>query len=131
MEWISHNWLWIPLAVSGLFFVNRMGHGWCGMGHPMGHNHGDGNEKPSFDQGNPRIELDPVSRHGVAIDDTAISAVYHGRAYYFESRANRDAFEHDPDKFLAAAPSAGRAVGSRRRCCRQTPSETWLLRTIK
>jgi YHS domain-containing protein len=107
MASISQYWVWILVAVVGYFFLTRMAG--CGGGHFM--SRGSGNETPSSDQGgSPRMAVDPVSHHHVG--GTTISAVYDGRAYYFESRENRDAFEHNPDKYLATAPSAGQAIGA-------------------
>lgn len=65
--------------------------------------------------------FDPVSRRAVTVGSAPISMVYQGRAYYFESRENRDAFEADPKKYLAESP-AGQPIGSadrprRRRGC--------------
>lgn len=110
----SQYWLWALLAVAGLFFMIRTGHGWCGMGHSMSHgdSHGGGDEKTPPDQGNLGTVLDPVSHHSVPIGGMAISSVYGGRAYYFESHENRDAFEHDPDKYVASAFSGGQAIGA-------------------
>ena len=56
--------------------------------------------------------FDPVSRRAVALGGTPVSAVYQGRAYYFESRENRDVFEGNPVKYLAGFPAAGQAIGS-------------------
>ena len=53
--------------------------------------------------------FDPVSRRAVVTSGSPISFLYHGRAYYFESRQNRDAFESNPDKYLADLPRAGEA----------------------
>ena len=112
MASISQYWVWILVAIVGYFLLTRMAG--CSRGHSISHggDHGGGNEKPLSDQGGPRTALDPVNRHSVVVGGTAISAVYGGRAYYFESRENRDAFEHDPEKYLATAPSAGQAIGS-------------------
>jgi YHS domain-containing protein len=55
---------------------------------------------------------DPVSRHAVALTGSPISTIYQGRAYYFESRDNRDAFESSPEKYVAGLPGAGQAIGS-------------------
>lgn len=55
--------------------------------------------------------FDPVSRHVVVPSNKSISSVYQGRAYYFESRENRDSFETSPDKYLAGSPGAGQPVG--------------------
>jgi YHS domain-containing protein len=57
--------------------------------------------------------FDPVSRHTVILDETPISAIYQGRAYYFERRENRDAFETNPGKYLAGSPMAGCPIGAR------------------
>lgn len=56
--------------------------------------------------------FDPVSRRAVTSAGAPISAAYRGRAYYFETRENRDAFESDPEKYLAGAPAAGQPLGS-------------------
>lgn len=56
--------------------------------------------------------FDPVSSRAFAGGDAPISTIYRGRAYYFESRANRDAFEAGPEKYIAAAPAAGQVIGS-------------------
>jgi YHS domain-containing protein len=111
MALISQYWIWVLLAVAGFFFLTRMAG--CGMGHSMSHGHGGGSEQPPSGHGpDSHVTLDPVSRHNIATGGAAVSAVYRGRAYYFENRENRDAFEQDPEKYLATAPSAGQAVGS-------------------
>lgn len=56
--------------------------------------------------------FDPVSRRAVALGGTPVSAMYQGRAYYFENRDNRDAFEGNPGKYLAGFPEAGQDIGS-------------------
>ena len=58
----------------------------------------------------PQSTVDPVSQRAVALAGTPISAVYQGRAYYFESRENRDAFESNPGKYLAGSPAAGQPI---------------------
>lgn len=58
--------------------------------------------------------FDPVSRRAVAAGGTPISAVYQGLAYYFESRENRDAFESNPDKYLAGSSAGGQPIGAER-----------------
>lgn len=118
MDWLSQNWVWIALTVGGFFLFTRMGvggcgMGGCGMGGSMGSNRGSAGNGPPIDQGaGPRNAFDPVSRHPLPVG-AAISSMYRGRAYYFESRENRDAFENDPEKYLAASPAAaGQAIGS-------------------
>lgn len=56
--------------------------------------------------------FDPVSRRAVNLSGTPVSAVYQGRAYYFESRENRDTFETNPDKYLGGSPVAGGLIGA-------------------
>lgn len=34
------------------------------------------------------------------------------RAYFFETKEDRDAFEAEPEKYVAAAPGAGQVMGS-------------------
>lgn len=58
--------------------------------------------------------FDPVSRRSVAPGGTTISAVYQGRAYYFESRENRDAFESNPESYLAGSPVGGQPIDAAR-----------------
>jgi YHS domain-containing protein len=53
--------------------------------------------------------FDPVSQRAVAVSGSPISFLYHGRTYYFEKLQNRDAFESNPDKYLAGSPTAGKA----------------------
>lgn len=56
--------------------------------------------------------FDPVSGRAFAAGNVPLSSIYRGRAYYFESRENRDTFESDPEKYIAASPIAGQAIGS-------------------
>lgn len=56
--------------------------------------------------------FDPVSWHTVILGGTPISAIYRGRAYYFENRGNRDAFKANPGKYLAGSPMAACPIGT-------------------
>ena len=118
MNWLAQNWIWVAVAVGGFFLMTRMhgmgGMGGCGGGGGHGTNgHGDSTTTPPDASGSdPGATIDAVSGHAVAPGGTAASSVFHGQAYYFESRENRDAFESDPDKYLAATPQAGRALAS-------------------
>ncbi len=56
--------------------------------------------------------FDLVNWHTVILDGMPISTVYRGRAYYFENRENRDAFETNPDEYLAWSPMAGSPIGA-------------------
>ena len=110
MDWLGQNWIWIALAVGAFFFMTRMGG--CGMGRSAGHHHNDesrDNPPPSADIG-AGSAFDPVSRHAITAGGPTISSVYRGRVFYFESRANRDLFESDPEKYLADSSSAGQPI---------------------
>ena len=108
MQWLTQNWIWIAVAVGGFYFMTRMHRG--GMGRSMGHSYQRAYDGPADRGAGPTTVFDPVSRRAVAAG--GISSIYHGRAYYFENRENRDAFEADSEKYLAGAPPAGQAIGS-------------------
>ncbi len=55
--------------------------------------------------------VDPVSQRMLPAA-TAIATVHQGRIYYFEDRANRDAFETEPEKYLAGSRAIGQPVGA-------------------
>ena len=127
MAWLSQNWLWIVVAIFVFFLMSRMHRMGHGMGHSMGRGYGPADRSLPPERGQSfGTALDPVSKRAVA-KDSAISAVYRGRAYYFENREDRDAFEADPDKYIGASPSAGQLIGTedasrerarrRRGCC--------------
>lgn len=108
MDWLSQNWIWIALAVGAIFFMTRMGG--YGMGRSMRRSQGSGQTGPSPDvAAGPRTMFDPVSKHSV-VGGAPISSIYRDRAYYFENRENRDAFEAAPEKYLAGVASAGQEI---------------------
>ncbi len=115
MPWLAQNWIWIALVVGAFFLVTRMGRvGGCGMGH-SGHRHrADSTSKDIPPAANDRISslFDPVSGRPITAGSAPFSTVYRGRGYYFESRENRDAFEAQPDKYLAGSQAAGQAIES-------------------
>lgn len=88
-----------------------MRNGGCGVGHNSWRRQAGehGNQTPGSGTAS---TFDPVSHHAIADVEGSVSTLYHGRAYYFESRADRDLFEKDPEKYLAEAVRAGHAVGS-------------------
>lgn len=113
MQWLSQNWIWIAVAIAGIYFMTRMHGMGRGMGHSMGRGYAsDGDGPPADRETGSNTAFDPVSRRAVAAGGSAISAVYHGRAYYFENREDRDAFEADPEKYIAGSPAAGQAIGA-------------------
>jgi YHS domain-containing protein len=96
---------------AGLFFL--MMRSGCGA-HVMGHGHGqhEGHEShrpgsPQQDGGwrPPETEVDPVCRMTVRTD-SAKSAVYNGRVYYFCSAEHRDQFEASPDRYIGSPASS-------------------------
>ena len=113
MQWLSENWFWIVIGLALFFLMQRMhGHG---MGHRRGYRSARGYDDSSHDRTQePRAVFDPVSRNRILPGGTTISSAYDGRAYYFENRPNRDAFESDPDKYLAAMPESGLPIDDRR-----------------
>ena len=103
MEWLTQNWLTLLLIVGVIAFMRFGGMG-CGMGGRRaepGHRHvpQSGADEPVA----AAPATDPVTQHPVD-PASAVSTVYKGQAYYFESRENRDRFEAAPDQF-ATAPS--------------------------
>lgn len=115
MDWLSQNWSWIAIAVGGFFLMTRMGGslggGCCGMGQSMNQSPQSSNSPPTDRGTGSGTAFDPVSRRALSAEAT-ISTVYQGRAYYFENRENRDAFETDPKKYLMGSPAVGQVIGS-------------------
>ncbi|MDX8378590.1 MAG: YHS domain-containing protein [Gallionella sp.] len=103
MQWLTQNGVWILLAV-GFFYMMRRGG--CGMGGGMkGHeSHGDqGSQMPHHGEQNKfsGAEIDPVNK--ATLDSaTALTAVYHGKIYYFGSAENRVIFEADSAQYASA-----------------------------
>ena len=127
MNWLSQNWIWIAVAIGALFWVlQHFGMGAHGMSRLIanaGASGGSGSAaEPEADWAS---TYDPITRRALPAG-ASVSTVYHGRAYYFESRENRDAFESDPEKYLAGAPALGQPLDAqkasaaqprRRGCC--------------
>lgn len=90
MQWLTSNWIWVLLAVGVVFLMMRRGGMACGMG-----GHHTSREQPANEEGSPR---DPVS--GQSVDRAhALSSVFDGRTYYFESESSRAEFNKDPQRF--------------------------------
>ena len=93
MNWLSQNWTWLLVAVVGAAFMLRH-HGGSHAGHAQP-------VVPSTAE--PAQLVDPVSRNPLPAQ-TGVSSVYRGQPYCFDSRENRDAFEADPGRYVAAIP---------------------------
>jgi len=119
MTWLSENWAWLAIAIGGFLLMTRM-HG-MGMGCGMAGGHSGSSHDTQPDQAGggitidhdttanlgPGGAIDPVSRRQVSTEAAPVSSAYGGLLYWFESRANRDAFEREPDKYLADGTVSG------------------------
>lgn len=110
MQWLQQNWLWIAFAIGAFFMMTRMGG--CGMGFAGGHRSRSG--RSDSDAAPPETLFDPVSRRRISNAENPVSTIYRGRAYYFESREDRDAFESDPNRYMAESAGAGIPVAAGR-----------------
>ena len=118
MDWLTQNWTYLLLLVGGIIFM-RFGGMACGFGKRRAHPaHGPSRQEgdnTSVESGAP---TDPVSRH-IVDPKTAVATIYQGRAYYFESRENRDRFEATPDQFASALGDDQKGAGHHHHggCC--------------
>lgn len=93
MNWLSQNWYWIVLAVI-VFLMMRQG----GMGCGMGGGRRASSRRDSIHDGGSGELRDPVN--GRPIDRAhALTTIFDGRTYYFESEGSREAFNQDPQRF--------------------------------
>lgn len=91
MEWLSQNAIWILLAIGLVLMMRRGGMG-CGMG---GRHHGRGGGHVHQDES----PHDPVT--GRQVDkDKALTSVFQGQVYLFESESSRAEFEKNPQRFI-------------------------------
>lgn len=111
MEWIAENWIWIAFAL-GLFMLLRRRHGRGGLGGLSGcgthggrhHGHGE-RDVPGRDPSRKDTAVDPVSGGEVRIEG-ALTSVFGGRVYYFQSQENRLEFEASPERYAGTASGA-------------------------
>lgn len=117
MEWLSQNWLWLVLLVGAYFLMSRTGMGCCGISHSHDHGHASGGHGSGAHGGSEEKRMDvvklfdPVSQQMLPAA-TAIASVHQGHVYYFEDRANRDAFESEPERYLDGAPPIGQKIAA-------------------
>lgn len=118
MEWLQQNWINLLVLVGVVLFLRFSGMG-CGFaGRRVRPEHRL--DRPG--SANAPVEsastTDPVSRRPVN-PTSAVATVYQGRAYYFESRENRDRFETAPDQYATVPKDGDKATGHdhRKGCC--------------
>lgn len=118
MEWLTQNWTYLLLLVGVILFMRFGGMG-CGFGGRRAqpehkHDRQAGADTPVESA----PATDPVSQRPVD-PKSAVATVYQGRAYYFESRENRDRFEAAPDQYATALSEGDKAAGRHRHggCC--------------
>ena len=106
MEWLTQNWLWILFAVVLLLMFRRHGFGGLlgGHGHHGGHyDKGEAQERHrGHDERQVEAAIDPVSGNPVRIEG-ALTSVFRGRVYYFQSQENRVLFEASPERYAGSA----------------------------
>ncbi|HEX5683203.1 MAG TPA: YHS domain-containing protein [Ideonella sp.] len=109
MDWLTQNWGYLLMLVAVIVFMRFGGMG-CGIGgrrarSPHGTTQRGGEDVPGGLPSEPSPSTDPVSQRMVD-PATAVATVYQGRAYYFESRENRDRFEAAPQAYAGPKPAA-------------------------
>jgi YHS domain-containing protein len=91
MQWLSQYGIWILLAV-GLLLLMRRGGMACGMG-----SHGHmAHDRSTHADGGP---LDAVNGHSIK-SENALTSVFEGKTYFFESDQSRSEFQKDPQRFI-------------------------------
>jgi len=121
MNWLNGNIIWVLVAVAAVWFLLRGRGRGRGHGHGFGHGMGGGHHGSSRDERRDApggvlepgdgdgphaaaaAALDPVSGNPVRTD-RALTAVFGGRAYHFESEETRKRFEAEPQRYATAAP---------------------------
>lgn len=124
MTWLAQNWLWLVIGFAGFALLMRTG---CfGMmnhshaGHGGGHNERD-DDRPSGSTSTATTATDPVTGKHIATA-SALTSLYRGHVYYFESEDSRRQFEASPDRFARAdveSPAKSERKSGHRRggCC--------------
>ena len=115
MNWLAQNWLWIVLGVVVLAVLKRgTRYRRQGMSYP-------GNDTAEIPE-QAEMAVDPVTHRPIPTAG-AVTCLYQGQVYYFESAENRQRFEASPAQYAREAPArrpAGHAAGGHRHgggCC--------------
>lgn len=110
MEWLTQNWINLLLLVGVILFMRFGGMGCGSGGRPAQPEHRHDRQGSVDTPVESAPATDPVSRRPV--DPTsAVATVYQDRAYYFESRENRDRFEAAPDQYATVPKDGDKAAG--------------------
>ena len=110
MEWLQQNWINLLVLVGVIVFLRFSGMG-CGFGGRRGRpQHRPDRQGDTDTPVGSASATDPVSRHPVD-PISAVATVYQGRAYYFESRENRDRFEAAPDRYATVLKDSDKPAG--------------------
>lgn len=118
MEWLQQNWINLLVLAGVILFLRFSGMG-CGVACRRGLlQHRPDRQGDTDTPVGSASTMDPVSRHTVD-PISAVATVYQGRAYYFESRENRDRFEAAPDQYVREPIDGDKAAGHDHRggCC--------------
>lgn len=118
VEWLQQNWINLLVLAGVILFLRFSGMG-CGFGGHRGlPQHRPDRQGDTDTPVGSASTMDPVSRHSVD-PISAVATVYQGRAYYFESRENRDRFEAAPDQYTTEPKDGDKAAGHDHRggCC--------------
>ena len=136
MNWFAQNWLWILIGLGALWFFgfaghrrNRFSHHGYGASRESDQDYpyrGDHPSDASQHPGQPGLAIDPVTRKDVATE-RALTSIYQGRIYYFETAESRQTFEASPEQYArqglghSLAPTGGTVQQSHPRrgggCC--------------
>lgn len=118
VEWLQQNWINLLVLAGVILFLRLSGMG-CGFGgRRVRPQHRPDRQAGADTPAESATTTDPVSRRPV--DPTsAVATVYQGRAYYFESRENRDRFEAAPDQYATVPQDDDQAARHRHHggCC--------------
>ena len=104
MNWLTQNWVWIVFGIGVLLLLRRTG---C-IGNMSHAHHGPSGAQDHSDHASHSTETiktatatDPVTGKQIPTA-RAVTSVYDGRVYYFETQENRQRFEASPEQYARA-----------------------------
>lgn len=131
MNWVIQNWPWVVLVLGALWLLRRwVSHGEQGRGHLRGDGAaaadlgpGGGvarvDEESTAQTSAPTLAIDAVTRKDVS-PEHALTSIYRGRVYYFETAESRQRFEASPEQY--ARPALGYPLSSPQRAIEERRS---------